>query len=204
LVYCSKCGRSMRFQKTYNRPFNSLLCTMHNCETRGARFELVEQKLLEALGEYLDRMILDQEMSAEQELPTNPFLDVLNTRVETLVKELAEVTTQKDKLHDFLERGIYDVDTFLDREKTLTSRIERIQAEITTSRAELDALTSTKDKRETMITDITRVLDVYREAENVEEKNYLLRKVIEKVVYTRDKGWTRTDMFELDIQLRYQ
>ncbi|MCA4936867.1 recombinase family protein, partial [Clostridioides difficile] len=56
-----------------------------------------------------------------------------NTLEHTLInlnKELDTLEKQKERLHDFLEQGIYDSNTFGERLKILLSRIENAREAI--------------------------------------------------------------------------
>ena len=67
LVFCSKCGRAMRRQKKYQRPHNSLLCQTYGCDTRGAIFEYVEQRVIQTLKEILKGMQFEMKPSLSGE-----------------------------------------------------------------------------------------------------------------------------------------
>ena len=98
---------------------------------------------------------------------------------------LQNLNLQKKNLHNLLEQGIYDVSTFQERACYIESRI-----------AEISALN--KQAAPAAIPPITSALQIYPLLEDSAEKNRLLKSVIEKAVYYRDK-----DNFELTIYPRF-
>ncbi|TMZ39456.1 recombinase family protein, partial [Klebsiella pneumoniae] len=51
-------------------------------------------------------------------------LQIKQNALKNLERELKELEKQKGRLHDFLERGIYDEETYLERSQNLAERIE--------------------------------------------------------------------------------
>src|SRR5690606_24945387 len=104
-----------------------LICrNSKHCHTRSTVFEVVEKKLLDALREWLDQYKIQFE---SKDFPVGEIsqIEILKTQIETLQNELKTIDAQMGKLHDLLERGIYDEETFIKRSKVLAERKEKIQ-----------------------------------------------------------------------------
>ena len=53
-----------------------------------------------------------------------------DTQLEELYKELSKLNSQKSKLYDFLEQGIYDNNVFIERSNILAKKISDILSKI--------------------------------------------------------------------------
>lgn len=45
-------------------------------------------------------------------------------------QQINDLQKQKSNLHDLLEKGVYDIDTFLERQKSIVIRLKTTQEEI--------------------------------------------------------------------------
>ena len=99
--------------------------------------------------------------------------------------ELEELERQRDRLYDFLERGIYEEDVFLARMSALRERIEKARRTL----AELD---QTKKKAEDLeqlragLEECIRILDDPTAAPAA--VNTTLKRILARILYSRDKS----------------
>lgn len=200
IIVCAKCGHKMQRRNTYGgRAMNALFCPNTTCSTRGARFEIVEQQLLSAL----QSILLFTAVCPSTTTTTNPGAEmlVLERKVKSLQSELEKINVQQHSLHDFLEQGIYSIDTFIERKHTLEQRHSMLKGEI-------EQLSMRKNQLIQQIscsnpTNVQHTLmQVYDQATSPEHKNHLLKQVIDHVIYTREPDWKAVDRFDLDIYLR--
>jgi site-specific DNA recombinase len=84
------------------------------CGNKSSNFKYVEEKLLQGLRDWLEKY--ESEYNSESQEPST-LSYTYNRNLESLQKELKELSGQKNKLHNLLERGVYDIDTFLDKSK---------------------------------------------------------------------------------------
>ncbi|MCL6599701.1 MAG: recombinase family protein [Alicyclobacillus macrosporangiidus] len=203
LIYCSRCGRTMRRQPTYNRPHNRLLCTTVGCPTRSASFELVEERVLNTLRDILANMKIETKPGASQNRST------YDTQLQMAEKQIAQandtirtLTEQKNALHDLLEQRIYDVTTYLERSRVIEQRMDQARRQLETAQAELQKLKEQSHRLDTFVPQLTTVIESYELAPDAETKNKLLRTVIDRILYTRNQDWSKPDHFELEIFLR--
>jgi DNA invertase Pin-like site-specific DNA recombinase len=197
IVKCGFCGGSMVFRpyvkqkphiKCYNQP---------RCRCKASNFELVEQKLLHGLKEWLEAYKAQWEVHKPTE--TEIGIDELSLKeksIHALQKELEQLEIQKSKLFDLLERGIYTEEIFLERSNNIANRInethtaiEKIEREIEFEREKLKA-------KQDIIPRVEHVLDLYDKTDDPKKKNALLKSVLEKAVYKKEK-WQCRDDFEL-------
>ncbi|MCL6593695.1 MAG: recombinase family protein [Alicyclobacillus sp.] len=201
LIYCSQCGRAMRRQPRKNRPHDTLLCLTNGCDTRGSAFELVEERVLQTLGRMLQEFRFDAGKFGGYRVAAD--LDVLVRKRSELQRTIDELNIQRGSLYDLLERKVYDVDTFLERNRVIGERLEKAHEEIAKLDAEI-AEAERRAKRQTEIGPrIATVLEAYQRAANSMQKNDMLRSIVERINYTRKPEWRKRGQFELEIRLRF-
>ncbi|WP_018132704.1 recombinase family protein [Effusibacillus pohliae] len=203
LVFCSECGHAMRRLPTYNRPYNRLMCGTYGCTTRGARFEIVEERLIQILRDMLSGFQADEQMNVAKPRKRYALLELTERKIEGLLGSIEELQKQRNNLHDLLERGIYDVDTFLERNRIVSDRLEQAQDELEKANEELAYLREQEQRQEQIVPKMTRVLEAYEKAETAKEKNDLLKEIVEKVIYVRPQEWKDVDRFDLEVYLRF-
>lgn len=124
--------------------------------------------------------------------------------VKTLEKKISEIQVQIGNLHDFLERGVYSIDVFLERSKQLSERMVETEKALEEARTDLGNETARKQSEGELIPAIERVLDLYPKIDDPAEKNSLLKTVLEFVTYIKTvKGhWKRPEaMHQFDLTL---
>lgn len=184
LVICGNCGMHMQ-RAAHSRGGPFLLCLNRGCMPM-SKLSLVESALLSELRSTLKSL----EFSASQKANTEDTTERQRRAVE---KQVSIAKAQDAKLHDLLEQGIYDTATFLQRHEALSARIKSFEAE-------LESLLPVKELDFTaMIDRVQNVLDVYQTC-TPEEKNHLLKSIIQKVVYHKEKG-APPDGFTLEVFL---
>lgn len=190
LVVCARCGRKMQRMAPEGKvPY--LLCNTPGC-CAGAKFEYVEQAVMEHLRRELDRLRLERR-GVIQAVPNR-----LEISLESAQEELAAANAAKTRLYEFLESGLYDPETFRTRMATANEKIGGIQARIAALKKEVDNA-RTADP-EAIARKISSVLSAYDEADAA-GRNALLRSVIETVYYSKSKKSAQRD-FSLDVVLR--
>ncbi len=200
LLKCKVCGRTMKRLYSPNNFAPSIRIGCKNYDTSSSSLEIVEDRIFESLKIMLNDYKLDiSKSNPNMELDT--LIDNTNMQIAQLNIELEKTTSQKSKLYDLLEQGIYDNNTFLDRSKTLAEKIRDIKNKID----ELENLQISYNKKRNaktkIIPKIEKVIETYPLA-TIEQKNKLLKSCIEKIEYYKPKGKRKVD-FELTIYPRF-
>ena len=184
LIVCGNCGHIMQRQAD-KRGGPMLLCQKQGCIV-SSKLNLVEERLIARMKEELSLLVQSQ----REEAP--PKDHTAQTR-QALEKQIATAKAQDEKLHDLLEQGIYDTETFLSRHQALSQRIQSLEA----------AKTQLHASRQLDIPQMTQRLqnlfDCYQDLP-AGERNQILKTVIEKAVYYKEKG-ARPAEFRLDVFL---
>lgn len=202
ILKCELCGRSMLYQPKKNRPHNSIRCVNPACrdKQKGAIMELVEERVLEGLEQIVKQFEFIEETNNNE---TNTQLEIKRKMLNKQKNELKKLEKQKENLHDLLEQGVYDINTFLERQKVVSERIKETNEVIKRIEQEIAEEEAKEMHIEKVVPRIKSVLEAYRETDNIEEKNRLLKSVLEKATYRRKKEWTKKDEFIIQLYPRF-
>lgn len=186
LIRCEICGFSMVL-----RPFAKqkphIICQNRLCQNKSARFEFVEQKLLGVLQEWLAEYKAQWGKHRRRE-PVSEAVEIRRAALQAMQRELMELEKQKERLHDFLERGVYDEQTYLDRSLSLAERIENTRRGVARTEAALgDEIKRAKAQLD-IIPKVENALKLYSRTDDVQRKNTLLKSVVERAVYFKEKN----------------
>ena len=204
ILICANCGHTMVRRTTTSRPIaGSLACMTHNCPTVSSDALLVEERLLQGLAEWLDGYELEWEQAAAPREASG--IEVKRKGLTKSKAELEKLYKQLDRTHDLLEQGVYDTDTFLTRTKTLSKKIDAAKADIARLSQELASAEEAEVRQKEIIPKVKKLLEVYHTLPSAEEKNRMLKDVVEKVIYRKERVEGEKlpkDGFELQIYPR--
>lgn len=189
IIICSYCGKPMVYRTYTNKP-NYLLCQNPHCrQNKSSRFDYIENAILAELEKKLE------EFNAPEPKETHDKIDISNNAIQNIKSELTKLETQKSNLHDLLEQGIYDTDTFISRSELINSKIEKFQEQL----KELNASKSTMSNQE-KYKFLKNMIDVYKHSDNTVLKNQFMKEGIKQIIYSKDKDAKPND-FKLFIKL---
>lgn len=193
LVICGGCGRAMVRRPYGNGYPDGLLCPYTSCHTVGSTLATVEKALLDAL-----RVWYAEQSAGEPE--RSSFVDELaltESRLASLHADLDRLRAQLARAYDLVEQGVYTSDVFLSRSRALADQIDAAEAAIVDAEKEQTRLQLTIANQQEQLPRLKHVLDTYTDDLTAEEKNTLLRTVLEKVLYTktsRERWGSGSDM----------
>ena len=177
IVICAKCGRSMCRQTEPNgHPI--LIC--RSCDNAGSYLHVVEEKILIALHDWLDKYAL--ELNKKQS-SSNQFTEILNK----INNDLGTLNQQQNNLYNLLERGIYSNDIFLERNKTLAEQRESLLNEKKKIEESLKDYISFENAKHNITPKIQNLLKIYNDLETPLQKNSVLKEVLDHVEYFKAK-----------------
>lgn len=203
LVRCKCCNHSMTCKtSTYKNEGYVKFLVCKNCyETAGTKLRVLEEEIVNSLNETLDNYKLYIDSSDTQLYNESSKLIGYNKLLQQLEKESITLVNQKENLHDLLEKGIYDVDTYLDRSKVIFDKIESNKQSIEKVKLDIENEKDGYVDIDKIIPMLENVLELYPETEDIGEKNKLLKSVIDNIIYYKEKG-NRKAIFEIDIRLK--
>ena len=196
IIHCGKCGRSIVLRT--NGPTRMLCCYNRICDNVSSKFDIVEERLLQSLSDWLSSYRL--EWSDNPPADEQTLIDLKQKSLRKAKSELESLRKQLGRTHDLLEQGIYDTDTFLSRSRSLTERIASAEADIEKQSSELLEDEKRLASRRNIIPKVEKLLEVYNELPSAQAKNEMLKEVLEKVEYTklqRSDRYGPFDNFEL-------
>lgn len=202
LVICGKCGRRMVRRPYRKMGFpDTLMCPATSCRNVSSHLSIVEQRVLQALRLWLGEYKLQWNIADETPPKISPSA-VKRKALNKLKSELDTLRNQLNKTYDLLEQGVYNTDTFLERSRSLSKRINAAENNIGSLEVELQTEVIREESAANIIPNVEKLLAVYDSLPTPAAKNEMLKEVLEKVVYIKEKGtrWHGSpDDFEITI-----
>lgn len=197
LIKCGHCGASMVY-RPYTKQAAHLICYKSGCKAKSTRFEYVENRLVNGLKHWLEEYKAQWQEHKPNEEQDNNLFNINKSALSSLQREFDELEKQKNRLHDLLERGIYDEETFLERSNRLAERINQTRLSIEETKADFQLHQERKQAEKNVIPNVQYVLDMYEKTDDAGQKNALLKTVLDKAFYRKEKH-QQGDDFELVI-----
>lgn len=198
LVFCQKCGRAMGLRS--HPRYASLRCVNRHCRCPGSNLNLIEQRVIEGLSKWLAEYRLQwSEAPAEADTARIAAAEKAVKRSET---EVQKIRGMQARTHELLEQGVYDTETFLERSRVLAEQLSAAEAAVARCSSELSAERLREENKRNIVPKVERLLDVYDTLPSAKAKNDMLKEVLEKVVYYREKSAVRgghLDEFEITL-----
>lgn len=193
ILVCRQCGLAMSRRPFNGRKYQSdlLICPRKGC-VKAARLDVVEEDFIFKLSEMAAKLEIEVQNSNNEISLKNEKL-----QIEKMKSERIKLIDQRNRVYELLEQGTYTVSIFNERESAITEKINLITEEI--QKLELGNSASL-EKAKAIIPKINNVLQDYWNC-NPERKNALLKSVIKKAYYYKDKSAGPRDIF-LDIELK--
>ena len=201
IVICGKCGRRMVRRPYNNRRYpDSLMCPDPSCNNVSSNLNVVEERILQVLRDWLGNYKLKWNIKSNEPKRISQ-VEIKRKVLKKLKAELETLKKQLSKTYDLLEQNIYDIDTFLERSRTLSERIKNTNYEVNAVESDLDIENIQKESVINIIPKIKKVLEVYHELPTPSAKNDILKDVLEKVIYIKEVQARRKspDNFEITI-----
>lgn len=195
VVKCGKCGFSMVY-RPYGKQKPHMICPNRQCDNKSARFEFIESRILFALDEVLKQY--KHTWGSRRKKNIDNDVKFRESVVQRLERELKELEEKKRRLHDFLESGTYDEETYLERSRVLTSEMEKTKAAITQAHEDYKKEKVRAAAQKEIIPTMENVIRAYKKSKSIENKNALLKSVLAQATYTKEKN-QRLDEFTLTI-----
>lgn len=202
ILVCELCGHAMRYFPRKDRPTDNMRCVWPGCrgKQRGCSFTYIEKAVLDGI-EYLLRQYEAQDDAMKKNNDSN-IASIKEKVRENLMKELEDLNTQRNRLHDFLEQGVYDIETFRERQQLIITRIRRAEDQLQEIETEIAKEKIREKQQKEVIPKLRSVIEAYRATDDVKKKNRLLKTVLEKATYYRDPSWTEPGKLRIQVYQR--
>jgi DNA invertase Pin-like site-specific DNA recombinase len=196
LVRCAKCKYSMIYRPYTTQPAH-LMCYNKDCDCRSSKFEYVEKAVISGLKEWLRTYKLELSKHKRED-KSDREVELKQMAVAALEKEMSELEVQRGRLHDFLERGIYSEEIYLERSQNLAARMEDNRRAMERARTELQDAMNREKQQNNIIPMVQNVIRLYERSKDPAKKNALLKSILVKVEYRKEKH-QRNDDFNIEL-----
>lgn len=201
LVYCKKCGSLMtRLGENSKTKYAALKCPDNYCKNISSPLFLVEEKIIQFLGEWIKSYQIDLECGGKA-LEDDAALKILKTSIDTIENEIKTVQKQIDKTYELLEKEIYTTEIFMERNKTLVSRIDELSESLEVAKKSYESENKRNKAKNELIPTVVRVIEAYKKTDVPAEKNRLLKEVLESVVYDKNEKNTRGQLLNANFEI---
>lgn len=198
LVFCGRCGRTMILRS--HPQYAALRCVGRHCDCPGSQLALIEDRILKGLSGWLKDYRLQWSETSEGDSET--IIADAEKALKHSESEVKKIRSMQARTHELLEQGLYDTDTFLERSRVLSEQLSAAEAAVTRCNADLAAERLRGENKRNIIPKIEKILDVYSSLPSAKAKNDMLKEVLEKVVYNREKAAVKgghLDEFEITL-----
>ena len=200
LVYCSKCGTLMTRQPSNTRLHYAVLrCPNSKCSNISSPLSLIEEQVIEGLKEWIPEYELDWPKEFGKESKTT--LAVLENSLHNIEEKYSQTVKQLNKTFDLLEQGVYSLDIFQERHKTLEGQKNELLKEIDRIKTELDRTSAREQAKRDFVPSVKHLVKVYWEVDDIMIRNNMLRNVLDHIDYLKTernkKGAGNTANFTL-------
>lgn len=202
IIKCAKCGYSMIYRPYTDQPGHIMCYNRKSCDNRSARFTYVEEAVISGLKEWLKHHKTDLKKHQRAD-KSGPELELKEMAVKALEKESEELVKQRGRLHDFLERGIYDEETYLERSQSLALRMEETKNAIERAEQQLQEERQRMNAQHNIIPKIQNTIKSYEKTKDPAKKNALLKSILVSVEYRKERH-QRNDDFEIKINTKIE
>nr|DAZ28004.1 MAG TPA: integrase [Caudoviricetes sp.] len=182
LLKCALCGKTMIRRVDNRNNEERVMCKICK-ENVSSKMDLVEEKLLKSLVRLLKDYKLKYKKNDNSDVDL--ALQLCLDNIHSLENEIEITTIQLNNTYDFLEQGIYDKDTFLTRSNSLKEKIAEIEKNIQKAQNEKIELEKNQNNKKIIIPKLETVIDSYTCTQDINEKNKLLKSVLNKITYLK-------------------
>lgn len=200
IIKCEVCGKNM-----IRRPYKkrdipaTLICTNKKCNNISTKMYLVEDKILETLKAWCSNYKINCNVSSDNET----LIISIKRNIEKTKSLIANEKCIINKIYSNYEENIYTQEVFKERLEVRKENIAKLETNLKSQNKDLQSLLKIKEEQTNFIPKVRNVIDVYYLPEiSVEQKQALLKEVIEKVLYLKTEKVSRgqaDDKFTLKI-----
>jgi site-specific DNA recombinase len=197
LIFCKHCGKAICYQsyQTTNATPRMTHRESMTCKVKSAPFSQVLEAVIFALNQYVTdfefKLNNDDEVKRREQ-----HKEV----IESMKSELASLEKKRAGLFDYLERGIYTENEFLERKAVYTERIENLNSNLLKEQNNEPEEIDYQEK----IIKFSEVIESLRNPDiPAKKKNDLLKEIVSRIEYDcEDLGRNKGGNVMIDIFLR--
>ncbi len=185
LIVCSKCGRKM-IRKINRKGPDTLMCPATHCDNISSALIYIEEELLKSLQTYISVTKVNVKELKKQD-NTSPS-KVFESQKEKLDLEIAELKLKLKKIYGFVEDGTYNAVMFHERYNEVTEQLQIVQEKRNAINNLSQKETNKANNLVELIPMIENVVNIYHTLPTAQAKNNILKEVLIKVLYSKNKS----------------
>ncbi len=192
ILYCQKCGNTLQRRPSPSKTKEpTLMCTNPDCNNISSKQKIIEDKIIEALRIWLKSYTIDYEKICKLKHSSQILTDkdILQQMEKTLAKEKKKL----DKIYDWFEEDTYSKDEFEKRSINVKNKIKELGDKIKPIKEKVAKQEDIIEEKQIIIPKIENVIDIYYKLQTSEEKNILLKTILEKVTYLKTEKAIKKD-----------
>lgn len=145
------------------------------------------KKVLAILRDWVDEYRLKWK-EKDKSIQSSTSGEILDKAIEQTKKKIDTLEKQLDNMYDLLEQRVYTPEQFSARSASVSKRLEDAKKEYKAILENKQVLADEKLQREKFIPQIEHLLKVYDTLDSAAAKNEMLKAIIAKGVYTKEKS----------------
>jgi len=204
IVRCGKCGslmtRTRRRTHDKNVKEYSLACPNVDCNNISSRIDIIEKAVIDAAQDWLNQYQLNWENKKQPE--NNSDILIKEKLIKKTSDEISIIDKQISKTYDLLEQGVYSIDKFTERNGSLSRRKEELKKNLDSLYEEIKNNNEKQQVKTEFIPNMKKLVDLYYSLEDIQEKNKLLKRVFEKIEYTKNERAAKNKINDAPIYLK--
>lgn len=183
ILICAKCGCYMQ-RKVYTKikKEDVVLCNNKYCDNISSKLCIVEDKIIKGLMYWYQNFILSEECFKQKN-----NINYYQEMIEKLNKNIIINKLKLEKVCEAYEDGIYDIERYIVRSNEIQEKIKQVEGQIIEYKEKINKNLKMFEKNEILIPKIKNIIEIYDKLESPEEKNKLLKTIVEKVIYIKKK-----------------
>lgn len=187
LIRCALCGRAMVRRPFENTKHPFILCAIPECKNVSTYLYLVEDKILEGLGIWLQNYKAQWESKKPSKKNSQDNVIAVKQNVIAILEgKLKDLQQQDNNIHDLLEQKVYTIEKYLERSREITERISETRKELEQAFESLSIEQQRTKAKVDIIPKIEHVLNTYYQTDNIKMKNNLLKSVLDHATYHKE------------------
>ena len=200
LCICGYCEITMQVKKPGGNRKPQITCKSVVCNNVSSLLELVENKILQDLKDYLNDLKLEEQRIRDGIEIEHKSDENYSKVIEQLKKDIKLLKNQEDKLDTLLEQGVYDISKYVTRSKKIKEDIQIKKSSLINIENQNQLLNDKNNVRSHQIKIITSLFDLYKQKQkNILLINKLLKEIIIKIYYIKNTHKRSTDDFYIKI-----
>ncbi len=197
LLYCENCGcRIERTQAAHG--IGRYRCVNRECPTGSANEDIVLEAVHSSMKSWLKRYKADLNIDVEN--VNHDMGSFYETALSGLKKDLALNEKQLLNAKIFLEQEVYSLEEYMDRKETISENIAMLKDKISEIEEQITKAATDAHSKDVLLPKMEYVVDSW-DALNTEELNELLKLVLNKVTYRKDKFSKGESLKPLEINI---